>query len=469
MAFDENKPEDQGYLADFPPEMREQLRALIHDELVNAGMLKGLEPGNAVGNIAINNGTLNQTLNAAMLEGKSAGAFALSGHTHPTATTSSDGLMSSSDKVKLDSVHTGAEVNQNAFSNINVNNTVIQADNKTDTLMLAAGSNITLTPDAANDRITISLSGTVDSANVAGRLSSARTIALDGKVRALGVGFDGTRDITLNVTNVTADSCTGNAVTANRLSAARMIRLTGHTSGETYFDGSGNVTINTTTEVARHVEDMSSRNGFKTLVQACMALNDFFRIGVGGDNNEGYVEIATADDANEPIYIRQYTGMFQNLIRTLTLLDGNGNSTFPGHVWAQGFHGHADSASNANALGGQSLQWIIEQINIAKTGIVAGNIAQNGWIKFANGLILQWGAGAPSNRVGKQSISFPVSFPRSCLLAVVSLCYGDANPIGHNTIYHLISQSANGLDVYRNYFDSATVTMDTPHYIAIGI
>ena len=184
MAFDESKPEDQGYLADFPPEMREQLRALIHDELVNAGRIKGLEPGNATGNIAINNGALNQTLNAALLEGKSSGAFALSGHTHPTATTSSDGLMSNTDKVKLDSVNTGAEVNQNAFSNVDVNGTVIQADNKTDTLMLAAGSNITLTPDAANDRITISLSGTVDSANVAGQLSSARTIALGGKVKA---------------------------------------------------------------------------------------------------------------------------------------------------------------------------------------------------------------------------------------------------------------------------------------------
>ena len=407
MAFDESKPEDQGYLADFPPEMREQLRALIHDELVNAGRIKGLEPGNATGNIAINNGALNQTLNAALLEGKSSGAFALSGHTHPTATTSSDGLMSNTDKVKLDSVNTSAEVNQNAFSNVDVNGTVIQADNKTDTLTLAAGSNITLTPDAANDRITISLSGTVDSANVAGRLSSARTIALGGKVKAGGVAFDGTRNIELDVTSVTADSCTGNAETASRLNGACLIRLEGNTRGETYFDGSGNVTINTTTEVARHVEDMSSRNGFKTLVQACMALNDFFRIGVGGDNNEGYVEIATADDANEPIYVRQYTGVFQNLIRTLTLLDGNGNSTFPGHVWAQGFHGHADSASNANALGGQSLQWIIEQINIAKTGIVAGNIAQNGWIKFANGLILQWGAVERPNKV----VQFPITFP----------------------------------------------------------
>jgi len=53
MAFDAQKPQDQGYLADFPPEMREQLRAIIHDEIVNAGLLMGLIPGNAGGNIAV--------------------------------------------------------------------------------------------------------------------------------------------------------------------------------------------------------------------------------------------------------------------------------------------------------------------------------------------------------------------------------------------------------------------------------
>ena len=52
----------------------------------------------------------------------------------------------------------------------------------------------------------------------------------------------------------------------------------------------------------------------------------------------------------------------------------------------------AASAGNSDTLGGQSLQWIINQINAAKTGIIAGNLAQNGWVKFANGLIVQWGA-----------------------------------------------------------------------------
>ena len=59
------------------------------------------------------------------------------------------------EKNKLSGIATGAEVNQNAFSNVLVGSTTIAADGKTDTLELAAGSNITLTPDATNDKVTI--------------------------------------------------------------------------------------------------------------------------------------------------------------------------------------------------------------------------------------------------------------------------------------------------------------------------
>lgn len=79
--------------------------------------------------------------------------------TYSNASTSSAGLMSVSDKSKLNGIASGAEVNQNAFSNVVVGSTTIAADSKTDTLTLTAGSNITLTPNATNDSITISASG----------------------------------------------------------------------------------------------------------------------------------------------------------------------------------------------------------------------------------------------------------------------------------------------------------------------
>ena len=63
-------------------------------------------------------------------------------------------------KNKLDGIAAGAEVNQNAFSNVKVGGTTVAADSKTDTLELVAGSNITLTPDATNDKVTIAATDT---------------------------------------------------------------------------------------------------------------------------------------------------------------------------------------------------------------------------------------------------------------------------------------------------------------------
>lgn len=53
-----------------------------------------------------------------------------------------------------------AEANQNAFSNVKIGDVTIAADIKTDTLTLVAGNNITLTPDATNDKITITAKDT---------------------------------------------------------------------------------------------------------------------------------------------------------------------------------------------------------------------------------------------------------------------------------------------------------------------
>ena len=59
---------------------------------------------------------------------------------------------------------TNAEKNQNAFSNVKVGSTTVAADTTTDTIELVAGSNITLTPDATNDKITIAATNTTYSA-----------------------------------------------------------------------------------------------------------------------------------------------------------------------------------------------------------------------------------------------------------------------------------------------------------------
>lgn len=68
--------------------------------------------------------------------------------------------------------------------------------------------------------------------------------------------------------------------------------------------------------------------------------NDYGRVAYGGTaSNAGWMEIASCDDGNEPIYARQYTGVFTTVKRTATLLDANGNTVFPGTVTAPTFTG----------------------------------------------------------------------------------------------------------------------------------
>lgn len=102
-----------------------------------------------------------------------------------------DNNYTTTEKNKLSGIATGAEVNQNAFSNIKVGTTTVAADAKTDTLEFVAGDNVTITPDATNDKITISatdttysdfVSATSDSAGVHGLVPAPAKGAFAGSV-----------------------------------------------------------------------------------------------------------------------------------------------------------------------------------------------------------------------------------------------------------------------------------------------
>lgn len=86
-------------------------------------------------------------------------------------------------------------------------------------------------------------------------------------------------------------------------------------------------------------------------IRFTMGDNDFSRIAVGATaSNAGWMEIATADDGTEPIYVRQYSGTYTSIVRTATLLDGSGNTAFPGRVTASYFTANSTTlCSNLNA------------------------------------------------------------------------------------------------------------------------
>lgn len=175
--------------------------------------------------------------------------------TYSTATISSSGLMSADDKTKLDNavdklngIANGAQVNQNAFSNITDGTTTIAADSTTDTLTLAAGSNISLSLDATNDKVTISATNTTYDA--AG--SSLGLVKSGGDV-TISNGVITVKDDSHNHTNY-AQSSTVTSISnkvdtlENNVTAIKKIV-------DISVDNPADETINTISEIIGYIED----------------------------------------------------------------------------------------------------------------------------------------------------------------------------------------------------------------------
>ena len=153
-------------------------------------------------------------------------AITLAENTDVAGATTSDDLaegttnlyLTSAERTKLSGIATGAEVNQNAFSNVAVTGQdAVAADGKTDTLNLAAGTGITITTNATTDTVTITNSATGANAfgNVA--VSGQNTVAADSTndtltlVAGTGISIT-TDDVNDNITitnSVTAPNTFG--------------------------------------------------------------------------------------------------------------------------------------------------------------------------------------------------------------------------------------------------------------------
>ena len=80
--------------------------------------------------------------------------------------------------------------------------------------------------------------------------------------------------------------------------------------------------------------------------------------------------------------------------------------------------------------------------------IVAANLAQNGYVKFSNGLILQWGNSDVANQ--DTTVTFPIAF--STLYSVVGVPKSSSNLSGSNSNFGVKSQ--NNKSFIANMYDS---------------
>lgn len=127
-----------------------------------------------------------------------------------------------------------------SFKNVAVGSTTIAADAGDDTLTLVAGSNVTLTPDATNDKITIAATDTTYSAattSAAGLMSAADKTKLDGiateankyTLPVAGTAIGGVKsggDITVG---------SDGAVTVNEASIANYVENSGTPKSDAYL------------------------------------------------------------------------------------------------------------------------------------------------------------------------------------------------------------------------------------------
>jgi hypothetical protein len=160
--------------------------------------------------------------------------------------------------------------------------------------------------------------------------TAAQILAANGSVITAGTGITISAGVISSTATggVTSFNTRTGAVTLTSGDVTGALGFTPYnaTNPDGYITSSGSIT-GTSAGVLRTVSGTNTAE----LVRGNMADNDQFRILIGGTgSNAGYVEIATADDGTEPIYVRQYTGVFSTLTRTLTLLDGSGNTTLPG-------------------------------------------------------------------------------------------------------------------------------------------
>ncbi len=153
---------------------------------------------------------------------------------------------------------------------------------------------------------------------------------------------------------------------------------------------------------------------FVTILKGLIADNDYYRIATGGTSNGGYLEIATADDANEPIYIRQYIGDFTSIARTLTLLDGNGHTITPGNIVAGGILYENGGVPLGNRYSTKKvIDYGIDMNTVLEGGmwrILSGNPNIPAYVEWGNMLVVH---STPDNDTTGQ-LAMPYSNGRLC-------------------------------------------------------
>ena len=98
-------------------------------------------------------------------------------------------------------------------------------------------------------------------------------------------------------------------------------------------------------------------------------------------------------------------------------------------------------ATSDNSTKIATTEFVRNLINQFKTdgtlgGIIGGSLTQNGWVKFSNGLILQWGFRSDTG-YGGRAVTFPIAFTKQCFNGHVTTKRGGDSANGNNYVDNL--------------------------------
>ena len=209
-------------------------------------------------------------------------AITLAENTDVAGATTSDDLaegttnlyLTSAERTKLTGIATGAEVNQNAFSNVAVSGqTTVAADAKTDTLTLVAGTGVTLTTDAGADSITIAASGSssnsFETIAVAGQSSVVADSGTDTLTLSAGTGITITTDASTDTVTITNSATGANAF--GNVAVAGQTTVAADSTNDTLTIAAGtgiSLTTDVTTDTLTITNSVTAPNTFGTIAVA---------------------------------------------------------------------------------------------------------------------------------------------------------------------------------------------------------
>jgi len=186
---------------------------------------------------------------------------------------------------------------------------------------------------------------------------------------------------TNRITSLTLNGSSGTATLASNVLNIPSYTLIG-LGGQPALSGTGFVKISGTTISYDNASYLPSTGGIMTSsigfadsgkrgIYGTMGGNDSWFIGAGAlATDNGFIEIATGDNGNEPIYVRQYNGdpyTTGTVTRTATILDGSGNTIFPNTL----------TATTLIKSGGTSSQYLMADGSVST---ITNNITGTGTI-----------------------------------------------------------------------------------------